>query len=152
MEELNALLNSEQEELIASLDGFQADIINIFLADTGNDYLASVDKWLNASTSNTAKFGGETDKAKIYRDKLLDEIEKFICGDVAYEEDRKKISESADKTKQYTIGVISTAIGSTMGVAGTFLAPIIALLIMSMGKMVVNAWCEMRKEIRASKQ
>jgi len=148
MEELNLLINSEQDELLDSLDNFQAEILRIFLGDTNNDYLASADKWLNATTANTAQFGGETGKAKIYRDKLLDEIEKFICGDAAYEDDRTKINESADKTKQYLIGMISAAIGNTMGVAGTFIAPVIALLIMSMGKMAVNAWCAMRKEIK----
>jgi predicted PurR-regulated permease PerM len=44
------------------------------------------------------------------------------------------------------IGVLSAAIGKTLGVAGTFIAPIIVLLLMSFGKMAINAWCEMRKE------
>ncbi len=148
MVELNNLCQSEPNELLLAIDGFQKEILESFLVSTGNDYLASADKWLNAGPSNTAKFGGEPNKAIIYRDKLLEEVEKFICGDNRYDEDRKKISESADKSKQYIIGVMSTAIGSTMGVAGTFVAPVIVLLIMSIGKMAVNAWCEMRKEIK----
>jgi hypothetical protein len=39
-----------------------------------------------------------------------------------------------------------------MGVTRTFIAPVIALLIMSMGKMRVNAWCAMRVEIKANQQ
>jgi hypothetical protein len=91
-------------------------------------------------------------KAKIYREKLLDEFEKFFCGDESYEDERKKISESIEKTKQYIIGVLSSAIGTKMGVTRTFIAPVIALLIMSMGKMRVNAWCAMRVEIKANQQ
>lgn len=152
MEEFDTLINADQAEILASLDGFQVEIIESFLHQTNNNYLESADKWLNATTANTAQFGGETGKAKIYREKLLDEIEKFFCGDESYDDDRKKISESAEKTKQYIIGVLSSAIGATMGVAGTFIAPVIALLIMSMGKMGVNAWCAMRIEIKANQQ
>lgn len=152
MEEFDQLINANQDEILASLDGFQVEILASFLIQTKNDYVESADKWLNATTANTAQFGGETGKAKIYREKLLDEIEKFFCGDEIYEEDRKKISDSTEKTKQYFIGVLSSAIGTTMGVAGTFLAPVIALLIMSMGKMGVNAWCAMRAEIKINQQ
>ena len=148
MTELDLLLNSESEELLLTIDDFQTEILKTFLASSSNDYLQSADKWLNATTANTAQFGGEASKAKIYRDKVLDEIEKFICGNDEYEEDRKKISESSDKSRQYILGVMSVAIGKTLGVAGTFIAPVIVLLIMSFGKILTNAWCEMRKELK----
>jgi hypothetical protein len=136
MKELSTLIESEQDELLSTIDGFQADIVKSFLVSTSNDYLKSADYWLNASTANTAKFGGEPNKTKIYRDKLLEELEKFICGDAQYEDDRKKIGESADKSQKYIIGV--------------FIAPVIVLLILSIGKMAVNAWCAMRKEERST--
>lgn len=150
MEELSTLIQSEQDELLTTIDSFQVDILKSFLVSTSNDYLKSADYWLNASTANTARFGGEPNKTKIYRDKLLEELEKFICGDAQYEEDRKKIGESADKSQKYIIGVMSVAIGKSLGVAGTFIAPVIVLLILSIGKMAVNAWCAMRKEERNS--
>lgn len=146
MEELSTIIQSNQESLLASIDNFQADIIKTFLVSTSNNYLVSADKWLNASTSNTAKFGGEPDKAKIYREKLLEELEKFVCGDQQYDDDRKKIAESTDKSQKYIIGVMSAAIGKALGVAGAFIAPVIVLLILSFGKMAINAWCAMRKE------
>ena len=71
-----------------------------------------------------------------------------MCGAEQYEEDRKKIAESSDKSQQYIIGVMSAAIGKTIGAAGTFIAPVIVLLILSLGKMALNAWCEMRKETK----
>jgi len=148
MNEFSTLLQAEDNELLSSIESYQADIIKNFLANNSNDYLASADNWLNASTANTARFGGEPGKAKIYRDKLLEEIEKFICGDQQYDDDRKKIADSADKSQKYIIGVMSVAIGKTLGAAGTFLAPVIVLLVLSFGKMAVNAWCAMRKEAR----
>lgn len=150
MEELNKIIESDQEDLLTSIDNFQSEIIRLFLTATSNDYLASADNWLNASTANTAKFGGEQNKSKIYREKLLEELEKFLCGDKQYEDDRQKIIESTDNSKKYIILVISNAIGKKLGVAGTFIAPVIVLLILSIGKMAINAWCSMRKETRKS--
>lgn len=146
MEELSNIIQSDQDALLSSIDDFQVEIIKSFLTSTSNDYLLSADNWLNASTANTAKFGGEPNKAKIYRDKLLEELEKFLCGDQRYEDDRKKIAESTDKSQKYIIGVMSVAIGKTLGAAGPFIAPVIVLLILSIGKMAINAWCAMRKE------
>lgn len=150
MEELSQIIESDQDALLSSIDEFQSEIIKAFLVSTSNDYLASADNWLNASTANTAKFGGEPNKAKIYRDKLLEELEKFLCGDQQYEDDRKKIAESTDKSQKYIIGVMSAAIGKTLGAAGPFIAPVIVLLILSIGKMAINAWCAMRKEARST--
>jgi len=150
MEELSNITQSHQDSLLSSIDDFQAEIIKTFLASTSNNYLVSADNWLNASTANTAKFGGEPNKAKIYRDKLLEELEKFLCGDQQYEDDRKKIAESSDKSQKYIIGVMSAAIGKTLGAAGPFIAPVIVLLILSIGKMAINAWCAMRKEARST--
>lgn len=146
MEELSNIIQSDQDALLSSIDDFQVEIIKSFLTSTSNDYLLSADNWLNANTANTAKFGGEPNKAKIYRDKLLEELEKFLCGDQRYEDDRKKIAESTDKSQKYIIGVMSVAIGKTLGAAGPFIAPVIVLLILSIGKMAINAWCAMRKE------
>lgn len=147
MEELDNLLNEEPITIIGTLDGYQQDIINSFLENNSNNYFDAADKWLNATTSNTAKFGG-LNKTKIYREKVLEELEKFLCGNEKYEEERNKISESTDKSREYVIGVLSTAIGSSLGTAGTFIAPVIVLMILNIGKMALNAWCEMRKELK----
>lgn len=148
MENLDDIFQADQEQLLTSIDEFQSDIIKEFLRKTSNNYIESADKWLNATPANTAQFGGEINKNKIYREKLLEEIEKFLCGDERYEDDRKKIALSGDKSQKYIIGVMSAAIGKSLGIAGTFIAPVIVLLILSIGKMAVNAWCEMRKETR----
>ena len=152
MEKINNLIISEPGELLSTLDTYQRDIINQFLEKTSNNYLESADRWLNASPSNTALFGGEHDRSKIYRDKILEEIEKFLCGDSSYEEDRNKIAASSDNSQKYIIGLMSAAIGKSLGVAGTFIAPVIVLMIMSFGKIALNAWCAMRREVKEAKK
>jgi hypothetical protein len=150
MNELDKLLASNADELLGSVDKYQMDILRDFLQTSSNDFLGSADKWLSASTANTAKFGGDSTKTKIYREKLFDELEKFLCGDQQYDDDRKKIADSTDKSQKYIIGVMSAAIGKTLGAAGAFIAPVIVLLILSIGKMAINAWCAMRTEQRAA--
>jgi hypothetical protein len=44
---------------------------------------------------------------------------------------------------------MSAAIGTNLGIAGPFIAPVIVLLILSIGKLAINAWCAMRKEVRS---
>ena len=139
----------EPRELIGSLDNYQQEIVLALLKATNNNYLEAADKWLSASPSNTAKFGGDSSHSTIYREKVVEEIEKFLCGnEPSYEEEREKLKEQSDKSQKYIIGVLSTAIGSQLGVAGVFIAPVIVLIIISMGKICINAWCEMRKEIK----
>jgi hypothetical protein len=150
MDELNKIVQEDPEILINCLDNYQIEIIKSFLSSNSNNYLDSADRWLNASTTNTAKFGGDTNKSQIYREKVLNEVENFLCGDDRYDSDRRKIFDATDKSQKYIIGVMSAAIGKTLGVAGTFIAPVIVLLIISIGKIAVNAWCEMRKTLRTT--
>ncbi|WP_017259774.1 hypothetical protein [Pedobacter arcticus] len=150
MEELLNIVKAENEELLSTLDPYQKDIIQTFLDNNANNYSDGVDRWLNATLSNTSNFGGEG-RSKVYREKLLEEFEKFLCGDDKYEEDRKKIEQSSDKSHKYIVGVLSAAIGNSLGISGIFLAPVIVLLILNIGKMALNAWCEMRKDSRDNK-
>jgi hypothetical protein len=150
MEELDLLINSEPDELISALDAFQAEIVNTFLENTSSDYLKSVDMWLNAAPSNTAKFGGDVNASKIYREKLLDELEKFLCGNKQYDAARKEIGQNSVKTKEYLIGALSTAIGAHIGIAATFIAPAIVLFLINIAKMPLNAWCAMRTELKTT--
>ena len=107
----------EPRELIGSLDNYQQEIVLALLKATNNNYLEAADKWLSASPSNTAKFGGDSSHSTIYREKVVEEIEKFLCGnEPSYEEEREKLKEQSDKSQKYIIGVLSTAIGSQLGV------------------------------------
>jgi hypothetical protein len=143
---IDSFFISSPEELIMCLEDYQQDLVNALLAETNNDYEKAADLWLSATPSQTAGFGGDTSHLKIYRDKIVDEIEKFVCGnDNSYQRDKEILQGNANATQQYIIGVLSTAIGGQLGVAGAFIAPIIVLLVISFGKISINAWCEMRR-------
>lgn len=144
---INDYFQSPPEFLISSLEPYQQELINELLKAAEGDFERAADLWLNASPAQTAAFGGEKEHLKVYREKITDEIEKFICGtDESYSAEREKLQNNSDATQQYIVGVLSTAIGAHLGVAGAFIAPVIVLVIISFSKIALNAWCEMRKE------
>ena len=140
------------EEQISSLEQYQYDLIKQLLNNSQGDYLLAADQWLSANISQTVVFGGEGNKKNIFRDKLFEEIEKFICGcdDGRYDKEREELGNNADYAKETIISVISAAIGAQLGVAGAFVAPAIVLIFQSLGKIVINAWCEAQKVKRVA--
>lgn len=99
---LDEFIQLPPQEIIKGLDSYQQDIINVILDRTNNNYLEAADKWLIASPSNTAKFGGDSSHSAIYRDKIVLEVERFLCGnDPVYEKERRELQLNSDKTQQY---------------------------------------------------
>lgn len=149
---LDELLQVSDKDLIASLSGYQQELVMCLIEQAGGDYNAAADNWLSASPSNTYKFGGEKRHSSIFREKVFEELEKFICGcdDGRYSKERKELEEHADYSKEVIISVISAAIGNSIGVASVYIAPVIVLLLLSIGKVVKNAWCETMKAKRTA--
>jgi hypothetical protein len=140
MKQLDILFSSEPEDLLRTLPQYQQEIINSLLQKE-SDYLLVVDKWLTSKPTNTFGFGGDSRNPSLYKDVVLDELEKFICGDKKYSEDRKKLG----TTTNVAVGAIAHAIGASLGVAGAYILPVVVLLIINAGKLPLNAWCEYRK-------
>ncbi|QNN40171.1 hypothetical protein [Pedobacter roseus] len=151
MEALDNIFTLEPKELLEGLPNFQVKLITE-MSESGYDYLTIADNWLNTKPKDTVGFGGQPLPASnnIYRDKIMHELEKFICGDEKYEDERKKLSATAGQPIQFILGGISAAIGSVLGTAGAFILPVIVLLLMTGGKISKNGWCEARKELRAA--
>lgn len=151
---LQEFIQLEFEEQILSLEQYQYDLIKELLNSTQGDCLLAADKWLSANISQTVTFGGEGKKNNIFRDKLFEEIEKFICGcdDGRYDKEREELNNNANYAKETIISVMSAAIGAQLGVAGAFVAPVIVLIIQSLGKIIINAWCEAQKVKRTAVQ
>jgi hypothetical protein len=147
MNPLEQLLTMEGSELLSVLPKYQREIISSFLENDA-DKLAAANKWLSAKPSNTEGFGGVSKNSNIYLDKIIEELEKYICGDEKYTEDRNKLISSTNVPVQFIIGGISTAIGTAIGAAGVYLVPAVVLILMNAGKIGKNGWCEARKAIR----
>ncbi len=151
---LDDYLQLDATSLISSLDAYQQDLVKSLIDNSNGDYKAAADKWLSASPAFTAQFGGEHNRSSVFREKVFEEVEKFICGcdDGRYDKDREKLNEQGDLTKEAIISVMSAAIGGSIGVAGVYIAPVIVLILLNIGKIVKNAWCEMMKEKKEALQ
>lgn len=121
------------------IKSYQRSTIEVFLKDASPDEAAQ--KWLSsARPPNLAHFGGETN-AKPFWDAFKAEFNKFICDEKSYEEEKAELVKNSNITKELLISVIASAIGATIGYAATLLAPAVMLLLYTVGKMGVNAYC-----------
>lgn len=148
---LDDFLQLNSEELISCLENYQQDLVRALITASNGDFNKAADNWLSASPSNTAQFGGEHKRPSVFREKVFEEVEKFVCGcdEGRYDSAREELNKQGDMTKEAIISVMSAAIGSVIGVAGAFVAPIIVLILLSIGQIVKNAWCEARKALKA---
>lgn len=146
MEELDNLTLADEADLIATLPVYQQTIVKNLINHNGNDYLGAAEGWISASLTNVSKFGGEN-RNQTYRKSLLDELRKYLCGDAFYENDRQNLQKIGKKTYPVIIGALTMAISPVVGVAAPLLAPAIILILLSIGKMSVNAWCNLNTQV-----
>lgn len=146
MTELDGLFDGEPGDWLEALPGYQK-VRARELAGPSGDYEGAAQRWLTAKPEHTASFGASTSPS-IFKDKLWEELERFLCGDPAYEEQRRGLLEQKPVIRSYVVGVISAAIAPALGASGVFLAPAVALLLASIGKISLNAWCKARGESR----
>lgn len=98
-------------------------------------------KWIMASGSqNIIHFGGTRDSEPFW-DRFKSEFKKFICDDDAYAGEKKTLLAEGPITKTLLISTISVAIAASIGYAATLLAPTVAVLLCTVGKIGINAYC-----------
>lgn len=117
------------------------------LLNAGSGLEDVAEQWLSANVDQTVPFGADIGK-NIFIDKVWEEIEKFLCGAEAYEPDRVRLAKESNIIHTYFVGVVSAAIAPNLGTSAVFLAPVVALLLASVGKISINAWCQKRVEQR----
>ncbi|CAD5938003.1 hypothetical protein NO976_01790 [Planktothrix agardhii] len=135
----NVFLEKVQDELEA-LPKYQ----QVRVSST-TSYEDAAKQWLDAMPENTFPFGAERAK-NVFLEKVQDEIEKFLCGDEKYADERKELLSSSELLQTTFVSAVSAAIASTIGAAATYVMPIVVLLFMTMGKITLNAWCQMRRD------
>ncbi len=133
---------------IDALPIYQQKAINALL-EQGKSFDDAAIAWLTANgPTNTFPYGTQRSSGSIFFEKLVEEIEEFICGEDHYVEDRKKLLTGAEATKAYFIGTISYAIAPVVHTSAPLIAPPIALVLLIITKIGRNAWCNMRYEKR----
>ncbi|SRR6266568_474350 len=122
------------------------------LMQQGKSFQEIAEVWISATTENTFPFG--TTSSKIDKGKFLEnlvlEVEGFICGNQKYNKERKQLFGEQGVARTYIVSAIAVAVAPSLGVSATFLAPVVALILASFGKITINAWCAARKESRAA--
>jgi len=127
------------EEWIAELKPYQKNSIVQFLQNNEPNDVAKI--WLTShGTVNTIPFGGIRD-TKPFWDNFVNEFNRFICDDHAYQNEKKDFKKDVPLSKMLLISVISAALGAKLGFSATFVAPAVALLLFTVGKMTKNAYC-----------
>ncbi|ARI78807.1 hypothetical protein [Halobacillus mangrovi] len=135
----------EQEESnwLDTLPNYQRDLVNELLSYYSYEEAAVT--WLESSTSNTSPFSGQPQPEKKYFEYVKKEVHKLLCGDTNYEAERHELVQLAQKpeNKNGIIAMVSALIGAKLGLAATFLAPVIVIIFLTIGKISLNAWCTM---------
>lgn len=144
MNQIQALFHGDGAQWLDGLPKYQRDLIAQLLS-SGSTPEEAAEQWLTVVPCDTAPFGAEPNSRQ-FMDRVWDEVAAFLCGDLKYDADRKRLLAESKATHAYVVGAISTAIGPVVGVSAPLVAPMVALLLLSLGKCVLNAWCAGRKQ------
>lgn len=150
MSDFDKFFEGDEDEWLLSLKEYQRNIVTEFIKKS-DTYDEAAEKWLTSRPDQTVPFGSSPDRInkEQYLQKFMQELEKFICGDDKYEEERNKLLSKADLTETTIVSSASSAIAPFVGAAAPFLVPVVVLAFMTITKISKNAWCEARKENRS---
>ncbi|KAA0956137.1 hypothetical protein FQ085_14940 [Planococcus sp. ANT_H30] len=133
--------------LINVLPVYQRKIIQELLEQgKSNEEIAEI--WLEANgPANTFPFGTENKKNAFF-EKLKIEVEDFICNDEKYIEERKQVIEKYKSSELVGVTTLTACIAPVIGTAPSLILPVVVLILDTVLKMGVNAWCALRIEQR----
>ncbi len=127
------------EEWLMCLRPYQREIAETLLTSNSPEHAAQL--WISSNgPTSIVQFGGEG-QSKPFWDCFVNEFRDFICGHHKYEKDRKSLSEQGGITRELMISAVSSGIGAAIGYPATFLAPAATLLLISVGRVGLNAYC-----------
>ncbi len=147
MTEINEIFTVSPETWLDALKPYQKSIVDAIYAETQN-YEEVANRWLVANgIPNNAPFGTKKNPSLFY-EKVLDEVEAFFTGDEKYKDSRLAILKESGVVQSYIVGGISIALAPVLGTSAPFLAPVIAIILLTIGKIGLNAWLATRKAKR----
>lgn len=141
--------SADESEWIDALPKKQKDeLVDLIIAENRETAAA---KWLEKKAVDSISAKGmesaELEKSSYsYVDLVKKEVRKLLCGDKEYENDRDEISKliKSDDSKKLFVSTIAALIGVKIGIAAAVIAPIIVLILMTIAKITINAWCELK--------
>lgn len=144
MTSIDNLLLDNPATWLSELPAYQSEPIAELLT-SGKTYDDIALLWLTATAENTFGFG--TSKPVGDRSTFLasikTEVRAYLCGGTKYKKERDGLFGEKGVTRTYVVGAIAVTIAPHIAMAAPVLAPIVALVLASIGKIAVNAWCGM---------
>ncbi|MCU5305077.1 hypothetical protein OCE40_24955, partial [Bacillus toyonensis] len=138
MNNVDYLIEISADQWLNVLPQYQKRIVTRLIEKNEDVEIAAI-QYLNLGISDTAPFSASGTK-NIFIDKIKLEFERFLCGDQKYENERQKLSAELKPGHTLIVSTLSSAISVYVGASAAYLAPIIVLLLMSVGKVSINAW------------
>lgn len=130
-------------EWYTCLKPYQRAIIEQLVAKYGEERAA--EEWLTArGPMQTATFGGSqvnAENAPKYWDRLRSEIDKLICGHPDYKKEQEKILAAGKSIGLGGVTALANWLSPLIGMSPALLAPAIILILHTMAKMGVKAYC-----------
>ncbi len=146
---IDALLGDEPAKWVHDLPEYQRDPIKKLLND-GASFDEVAQAWINASAANTYRFAASApvgDKGAFLVN-LKREIHGFLCGDKKYKKERDGLFGEKGLARTYVVSAMAVAIAPHLGVASAVIAPLVALVLASLGKVALNAWCATQSDVQ----
>lgn len=140
--EIDLLFQDEPIEWVKGLPAFQREVMEKLLSD-GESFDDVAQAWVSASAENTYRFSASSpvgDKGAFLQNLRL-EVRAFLCGDKKYKKERDGLFGEKGVARTYVVSAMAVAIAPHLSVASAVIAPLIALILASLGKIVLNAWC-----------
>jgi hypothetical protein len=139
---IDVLLGDDPAKWVHDLPDYQREPIQKLLAD-GSSFDEIAQAWISASAANTFRFAATApvgDKGA-FLENLRREIRSFLCGDKKYKKERDGLFGEKGIARTYVVSAMAVAIAPHLGVASAVIAPLVALVLASLGKVALNAWC-----------
>ncbi len=136
------MLNGEPKLWIEELPEFQRSAIHELQAK-GSSFEQIAQTWITASTENTYRFSANAPVGNkgAFLENLKSEVRAFLCGDKKYKTERDGLFGEKGPARAYVVSAMAVAIAPHLSVASAVIAPLIALVLASIGKITLNAWC-----------
>lgn len=141
-ERIDSFFTTDPGEWIATLPAFHKSSVEQMLG-AGRTYDQVAESWLTASAANTFRLGSAPLVApkETFLSHVKREVRAYLCGDQRYEKERAGLFGDQAATRTLLVSSIAVTIAPSLGVAAPVLAPIVTLVLASIGKVALNAWC-----------
>lgn len=138
-----------RSEWLSDIAAYQKDLVDQLMQ--GRDPIYAAQAWLQAGSPDTAPFGA-LQGAKIFFDKVLDEIHDLLCSPEQFQEQRESLAREYGAGKiTFTAGV-TAYISPALGADPTMLTPVVAIILTIISQAGLRAWCEVQSERRARQE